>query len=194
MNVVDKFKPSFDSAVAYIEKMCKDKDIGVFVDWLINTNANPYGFLSEKWAGWLTCAEGFESLVHHIHHAAVDDGDMELITVNGGPRIVFAHRYDSHFRNVALSSTEHQIEEQNKKYAEKHNKKFKPYEIKFLEREINDFGKLYDEYRKKDLKRCFMWDAELHGLDFALNHYAKDFPNIFEESWIDEFNRKGKKK
>lgn len=37
MNVVDKFKPSFDSAVAYIEKMRKDKDIGVFVEWLINT-------------------------------------------------------------------------------------------------------------------------------------------------------------
>lgn len=194
MNVSDKFKPSFDSAVAYIEKMRKDKDIGIFVEWLLNTKINPYGFLPEKWAGWLTCAEGFESLVHHIHHAAVDDGEMEFITVNDEPRIVFVHRSESYFRAAALSSTEQQLEKQDKEFAEKHNKSFKPYKIKFLDIEINDFGKLYDEYRKKDLKRCFMWDAKLEGLDFAIKHYTKDYPDIFEESWVNEFNRKGKNK
>lgn len=194
MNVIDKFKPSFDSAVAYIEKMRKDKDIGIFVEWLLNTKVNPYGFLSEKWAGFIICAEGFESLVHHIHHAAVDDGEMELITVNGEPRIVFAHRYESYFRKVALSSTEQELEKHNKEFAGKHNKTFKLYEIKFLERDINTFGQLYDEYYKKDIKRCFLLDAKVDGLDFAIKHYKEDYADLFEEAWIKEFKNKGKNK
>lgn len=169
-----EFEKGYQEALASIERyqMAGDEMSGL-VEWLLNTDANPYGFLPEGWAGAMGSAQGFSSLLHCIHHALYDDGEITFVSVDGEPRIVFYWRHEEDFRNHVLSEQERQLEKMNGIERE----------VEVLECSANEFGKLYDEYRVKDLQRCFSGDAGRLGIDFAVKHY-RDY-DCFDESWID---------
>jgi hypothetical protein len=91
---IDRWRDSFEAALEKIERYRNDSDpdMGLITRWLMETEANPYGFIERGYARAFESAEGFAGLLHTIHHALVDDGEICFVAVNGRPMIVFANR------------------------------------------------------------------------------------------------------
>lgn len=180
MNTITKFEQfqkAYDEAIQYI-KSCLvprpfEPQMNGLVQWLLDTDANPYGYLPQSWAGATSTAEGFASLLQHIHHAVYDDGDITFVTVNGEPRIVFAHPSDTYFRNSVLTSQEQSFETKN------HN-----YKIEVLDITPNEFGPIFEAYHTEWVKNCFMSDASRGEIEWSANHYRKY--KCWDEAWIKE--------
>lgn len=179
MTKFDTFKKNYEEAVETIHRFLKKPEsMKGLVHWMMETNANPYSYLPEQWAGCVNSAEGFAGLLHYIHHAVEDDGDICFVKVNGEPRIVFAHPYDKGFKDKVLTNQEKVIEKRPILG------KLRELYIEVLSIEPNEFGKIYDEYLIKDLKRCFSIDAGMNGVEFAKKHYSEY--KCWADSWIEE--------
>jgi hypothetical protein len=168
MNKFKTFKKVYEEAVESIHRFIDDpSDMNGLADWLMTTDASPYSYLQEGYAGMMSTAEGCADLLATIHHAVYDDGDITFVTVNNAPRIVFAHRCDEGFRDVVLCRQEKEIE----------NRLIfgiiKKYEIEVLDIKPNDFPKIYNAYQLKELQRSFSCDAGRCGIEFAVEHYKK---------------------
>ena len=149
MNKLNDFKKSHEEALAAIQMFSEptkyNPPMDGLVRWMLETGANPYGYLPNN-GNALGSAESFAGLLYSISHALYDDGDITFVSVNGEPRIVFAHRTEDNIRNMALSPVEREREcGVNPPYS------YYPaeYEIKILDIEPNQFGQLYDEYTTK---------------------------------------------
>lgn len=181
MNTFDKFKKNYDGAIASIKTFLEpteyDPPMHELVKWMIETDANPYSYLPYYWAGCLENAQSFTSLLHMIHHALYDDGDITFVTVNGEPRIVFVWRYEDNFNNYVLSDTEKDV-------VKRHGDDC--YDIKVLDIKPSEFGSLHDTYYKNWLKGCFLSDAG-RGVECAADHYRKY--KLWDESWIEEAHK-----
>lgn len=154
-----KFQDNFDQAIKTIEQyQTTQSTMQSLVEWMLTTDANPYSYLPEAYAGSVDSAEMFAGLLNTIHHALYDDGDITFVAVNGEPRIVFVDRYD----------------------VEKQFPKGKVVEV--LDIEPGEFVTLYNEYQTKEIKRCFITDAKRFGLDFGVEHY-KHY-KCFDTNWI----------
>lgn len=171
----DKFKARYDKAIENIESFLKpDSGLAGFTQWLLSTDINPYTFLPEGWAGHVGTAESLSSFLSIIHHALFDDGDITFCTVDGRPRLVFVDRHEPDFRNYALSKHELSLEKQFGSQAD----------VKIINIDINDFGKLVDASETAAIRKYFVNDAARQGIDFAVNHYRRYA--LFSESWVTE--------
>lgn len=180
MTKFDKFKKSYDEAIETINQFMEaPESMTELTKWLMTTDANPHSYLTQSWAGMSETAEGMADLLNYIHHAVVDDGDITFVKVDGEPRIVFAHPSDDYFRDVVLNSQEKQFEERRAKIG------MGRIDIQVLDIKPNDFGKVYDEYQKEQVKKWFLSDAKRQGVEFAKEHY-KEF-NCWDEAWVEEF-------
>lgn len=184
VDVKSKFQKQFDNAISTIEMYLNNKDgdegdVSKLVEWMLTTDANSYGYLGDTWGGSLDTAENFASFLNNLHHALVDDGDVEFVSVNDAPRIVFAWRGDENFRNHVLSKTELDMEERRK------GEKWCPeYEIKVLDISPNEFPALRDAYEKEWLKKCFLWDVKGKHDTHTIQHYSTY--QHFNPAWIEE--------
>jgi hypothetical protein len=90
----DDWRERFDGALERIERFRNDDtpDMRLITRWLMETEANPYGFIERSYARAFESAEDFAGLLHTIHHALVDDGEICFVAVNGRPMIAFANR------------------------------------------------------------------------------------------------------
>lgn len=180
MKKFEIFKKNYDEAIETINGFLEGPEsMTELTKWLMTTDANPYSYLDHTWAGMSQTAEGMASLLNYIHHAVVDDGDITFVEVNGEPRIVFAHPSDDYFRDVVLTSQEKQFEES------RILRGMDRIDIHVLDIKPNDFGKVYDEYHKEQVKWWFMRDAKYHSVEFAKEHY-KEY-NCWDEAWVEEF-------
>lgn len=170
----EQFEKVHREALQHIEILCKNDEIGELVNWMLETDANPYAYLPEGWAGSTGSATGFADLVGHIHYCYVDDGDITFVTVNGEPRIVFADKWDDNFRNYVLSNQEGRM-------VIDFDSEF---DIKVLDISPNEFGALHDAFQAKWVKKCFMSDARRQGVAAAVKHYREY--KCFNDSWIEE--------
>lgn len=179
MNKFDKFQENYDAAIKTIHSFLEGPEsMKELVKWMMETDANPYSYLPESWAGSVDSAEGFAGLLYYIHHAVEDDGDICFVKVRGEPRIVFANPYDKVFRDKVLTKQEKVIEKRPV-FGE-----IREIEIEVLDITPNEFGKIYNEYQVKDLKRCFSIDAARNGVEFAKQHYS-DY-NCWNDSWEED--------
>lgn len=176
MSRFQKFDNVYQEAIKTIEHFLDTKDskgIDVLAKWMMETDANPYAYLPESWAGAVGSAEMFASLLHHIHHAVHDDGEITFVTVNNEPRIIFVYpENDEMLKKYALSETEQDIASRRGSFK---------YDVKVLDITPGEFGALYDEYQRTDLMRCFSIDAGSHGLEVAMDWYKKY--HCFSEDW-----------
>jgi hypothetical protein len=181
MSRFEKFEEAYNKAIESINRFLEpgryEPQMNELVHWMLETDANPYAYLPEEWAGSVETAEGFASLLHYIHRVLYDDGDITFVTVNDEPRIVFAHQHDEDFRDRVLTDTEKDT--QRRRGGE--------YKIQVLDIDPNEFGPLYDEFQTKDLMRCFSADAGRNGVDFAVKHY-KTY-KAFSESWVQQCSK-----
>ena len=138
---------------------------------MLDTDENPYAYLPESWAGSTKTAEGFSSLIHYIHHALYDDGDITFVTVEGQPRIVFSWRNSEKFREDVLGSIEKEFEERSGI----------KYDIQVLDISPEKFGELYDSWQKEYVRKCFLRDS-VRGIDWAAEHYREY--KCWDDSWI----------
>ena len=177
MSRFQKFDNIYQEAIKTIEHFLDTKDpagIDVLAKWMLETDANPYAYLPDTWAGSVGSAENFASLLHYIHHAVHDDGEITFVTVNDEPRIIFVYPEDDEMlKKHALSDTERNIAARGSNFK---------YDIKVLDITPGEFGALYDEYQRLDLMRCFSMDAGRMGIATATEWYKKY--KCFSEDWI----------
>lgn len=173
-----RFEKAYNEALATINRFLNDDstcDLRKLTAWLMNTDANPYSFLPHAWAGSLGAAESFAGLLHHIHHAVYDDGDICFVTVNGEPRIVFAHPADKDFRGRVLTEQERDMAARPRRSVQ--------YDIDVLDIDANSFGDVYDAWHANWVRECFISDAEqFNSVEYAASHYRKYA--CWQESWI----------
>jgi len=187
-----KFQKSYDEAINTIELLLiptpDEKSMDGLVRWMLETDANPHGFLPEGWGGSLSTAEGFAGLLNHLHHALYDDGDVTFVTVDDQPRIVFAHRFDEFFRERVLTEQEISLERDN---ARQPRWKLE-YKIEVLDINPSEFGPLYDQHHTAWLRECFLGDSRHGDIEYNANHYRKY--KQWNESWIEEARLSQKEK
>ncbi len=173
------FQKSYDEAIVTINRFLEpspyEPQMNGLVKWMMETDANPYSYLPEGWAGSTGSAECFAGLLYTIHHALYDDGDITFVTVNDEPKIVFVWQHEDNFRNYVLSEQQKDLE---KRWDTK-------YDIRVLNIKPDEFGPLYDKYFAKQIKHWFMNDAEDHSLEFAIEHYQSKY-KLFNPAWIKE--------
>lgn len=175
----EKFKRNYDEAVEHIESCIHapvgddEYEFGVLARWMLTTDVNPYCYLPENWAGATESAEQFSMLLKYLHHALFDDGDVEFVTVNGEPRIVFTHRFDDNFEDAVLSEAEKTLAK----------RLGKPATIEILDKSPLLFTVRYDEYHVDWLRNCFMRDAE-RGVEWAAGIYRKY--KQWDEAWVED--------
>lgn len=187
MTKLEEFQKVYDNAIASIKQHQQPNEYGPpmngLVNWMLETDANPYSYLPEGWAGHTHTAEGFASLLDTIHHAVYDDGDITFFTVNGEPRICFVWKHEENFRNYALTNQEKEME---KKYGER---RAGTYDVQILDIDPDEFGPLYDAYMTTQIKRWFEGDARgAGGPDWAAGHYRKY--KLWNETWLEEYKAK----
>lgn len=190
----EKFQHAHHTAMQSIQDMLSDPnpEVQLLIDWLVTTDANPYGFLREGWAGSMEDSVGFAALCHRIHHALVDDGEIHFIvvqkiieiqndtpksiTVLGEPRITFVERWAEGHDTRMLSPLE-----LNDQHSTRKNSTVR-YEIFYLDG-VKEFIATHQEYDIQNLRRCFLGDAR-RDLPAAILHYQ---PNPrFQSDWIRE--------
>ena len=183
MTRLQEFQRNYENAMSTIRDFMSgqhdhgDRPMSALVKWMIDTEINPYGFLPEDWAGQTTTVEDFSSLLRVISHALYDDGDITFVSVNDSPRIVFENRWDiAADHKLALSQTEKHMEERSNRVR---------YTVEILDIKPEEFGPLVDAYERKQLRRYFMNDADMHGLEFAVKHYESN--RLWNPDWIEEF-------
>lgn len=145
-------------------------EMRALVDLLLETEANPYGFLPEAWASCTESSSGMYGLLNNIHHSLYDDGDISFPIVNGEPRIAFVWKGEDNYANYVLSETEKYCRDQ----------RGSEYDIEFCADAL-DFIARHKEYHRKDIQRCFILDAAMRGISFAVEHYSK-YAN-FDPDW-----------
>lgn len=168
-----EFEVRHQEALSSIERFrTEGNELSVLVEWLLNTDCNPYSFLTEEWAGSLSNAQSFNSLVRCLSIALYDDGDITFVKVNEQPRIVFCGSNDIHFRDVVLSAQDKKMESWRGVLAV----------IEVLDCSPSEFCRICDEHQLETLRRCFSMDAGRLGEDFAVKQYSKY--NCFDETWL----------
>ena len=53
-----------------------ETDYKLLMEWLLTTTTNPWEFLSKGYECCLDTAQGLRNLLHTLHHAMCDDGDL----------------------------------------------------------------------------------------------------------------------
>lgn len=175
---LELFQSSYDDAIDTIKRFLEPNEtpeIHELVKWMMETDANPYSYLPTKWAGAYKSAELFAELLHMIHHAVYDDGDITFVAVNGAPRIVFTCHDDDNFRNIVLC--------ENERHSERNSRR--KYKIEVLKITPAEFGPLYEAYLVNDTKIDFMRYAVWHGIEGAMREYKTN--KRFDVEWIAEF-------
>lgn len=158
MTLLEQVEREHQSALAKIATYRNDSTLGKFTDWLLSTDQNPWSFLDSNWASQMNSAQGVADLLDCLHHALVDDGDVEFaINKHQELVIVFENRFDDDF------------DSQN---------------YKVLDIDIDQFGELRDQYELARLQQCFAHDSARFGVDWAVEHYqqyqlfSKDWPEV----------------
>jgi hypothetical protein len=179
MKKLDEFNKTHDATMQHIRDTLSispdsyDFSMVALVKWMLETTSNPYAYVPGR-AGLLSSAVGFESLINELHHALYDDGDMEFVSVNGEPRIVFAWRFDDNFTDRCLTDTERMM-------AAQHGT---TYEVNVLDITPEEFTQMYDAFESEHLKKCYVHDAARHGVAFADSHYK--VYTCWTPQWKDE--------
>lgn len=177
----EEFEKSYNDSIESIKRYQSDEDVGILVNWMLNSDDNPYSYLDDEHAHLLSTAEGFSFLSSILHHALVDDGDVTFLSVDGQPKILFVHKYDL----KEFKRKDYKIVEVNRK----------PKLVdELVDSEIvifNNYHEWIDAieiYATKELKRCYLGDKECHGEEFATSHYSKY--KRFDPEWK-KLNKKG---
>lgn len=158
MNGLDKFKQRYDQAIADIQSYRvpsnKPDCMAGLVEWMLTTNS--YSYIQEGYYPYT--AEDMCSTLRAIYNGLYDDGSLSFVTVNGEPRIIFAHpndfnTFDEFVQKSVLFDIEKSLIES---YLEMPEYGF-CYNVKLLDINPSEFGPLYDAYEAE----CARIDAEL---------------------------------
>lgn len=145
-------------------------DMRAITEYLLETDANPYGFLPHHWAGAMETSTGFNSLLNMIHHALYDDGDISFYKINGEPRIAFVWRHEENYADYVLS-------EQEKDMRTRWGSEYTVEQCK----DVMDWIAQHKEYHRKDIRCWYIQDAARQGWEFATERYSR-YAN-FDPDW-----------
>lgn len=99
-----------------------EQDFHKLVTWITNTDISHYDFMPKGWENCITDAKDFDSFLHIVHHAMVDDGDMTFVNVKEhGSFIVFAHENDDYF-NILVEKHLENVDSAIKNYLNSFNR------------------------------------------------------------------------
>lgn len=157
MNRLDLFEQAHKTAMNEINMLLeKGTELSVLLKWMLETDANPYNYLPDGWAGALSSSTAFSSLASMLSHALCDDGDITFAEDRYGyPCIIFADRYD--------------VESEG--------------EYKVINVSPSEFIEAHDNRRLEELKKHFVTDAAIHGVEFAVQQYSSSC--LFDPQWTE---------
>lgn len=160
---IEAMERNHREALASIEQFRAhaEPEMRAITEHLLETDANPYGFLPHEWAGSVETSTGFASLLSMIHHALYDDGDISFPIVNGEPRIALVWRNEEKYSSLVLSEMEQDMQT-------RWGSEYKIEQCK----DVMDFVTRHKQYHRKDIQRCYIQDAARHGWEFANDHYS----------------------
>lgn len=184
---LDKLESQFHDAKAALLSL-RDKEpkneAERLCQWIINTDINPYSlFFDSGYAVGCLSIEGLHGVCLGILHALLDDGAMSFVSINDEPVIVMAHPSDfggyddGHFDFLQFI----------RKHDEKASLRGKTI-YRVLTISPDDFIAAREAYETKQLKSCFLFDAEFLGSEEAIATYEND-PR-FDNEWISQVNSK----
>ena len=183
-NKFDAWNAAHSAAIARINEYLKPNkhhavQMNDLVEWMINTDINPFAYLPAKWASSVDTATGFVALLDHIHHALYDDGDITFVTVNDEPRIVFANQYANNFNDDVITTNDRAIAERRGIITGDSS-----INIVVLDITPGEFGPLREKYDIAMMKRAFAFEAARRGVDFAVS--SASVSKLFNPAWIEE--------
>lgn len=178
MKRIEEINKSHKESLDSINRYLTDENVGKYINWLANTEINPYSFLPEEMASGFGTSEGFEFICHMVHHALVDDGDISFVICGEQPKIIFQYRYDYVPKKVKEYKL---INDENGKPKLDHI--LVDEKVKFLE-SFDEFIIEVEKYERDHTMRCFYLDADRLGKEFAFEHYSKD--PFFDTEWINQ--------
>ena len=177
MRAISMFKQLHQDAMDTIQHYLFVPEMQELVDWLLTTDANPYGFLPVGWQDSYTSAVHFASLLNNIHHAVVDDGEMIFVSVQGEPRILFVDRWATDIRTLAMT----QAEQVNDTRRAEHG--LSRYSVEILDITANEFGKHYDAYYVAQIKRWFLRDTRKYLVEAMEDVYSSGILTGIAHEW-----------
>ena len=183
MNKMKKFDMAHEASMRMIQSF-RDIEEGAYdygmvclVDWMLETNINPYTYLDKRYAEWVNSSTGFLSLLNTIHHALYDDGDIEFVSVDGQPKMVFANRHDDNFYDAVLNSSDIGMGVRKGSTPDEM--------VEVLDITPQEFIDLCNKHHKDHIIKCYITDAARNGVAFADSHYSSY--DCWEEWWRDEY-------
>lgn len=180
MNKFAKFQKSHDAAVESINHILRDQRYAQahpLIEWLMTTDANPYGFMPRGYEGAMGSAQSFDLFLSTLLHAIYDDGDLTFVTVNDEPRIVLASQHDDDFNIKALN--QYELDRLNSK---NFPVPITEYVIKVMNVSPGGFVEPYIKWQKDLLQRCFVIDAAKHGTEWAKNIHCTN--SVWDDAWV----------
>lgn len=154
---LQEFQKSFDDSIAVIKAHAEpglyEPHMDGLVRWMLTTKANPYGYIPSA-ANSFSSADSFAGLLHMIHHALYDDGDITFVSVDGEPRIVFVWRHEDNLRDFVLTDQEKDFEANPLLGVPK------VYDVQVLDITPEEFGPLYDAHEEERKQRWEdLWES-----------------------------------
>lgn len=180
----NEWQENYESALDLIKHYLEpDNDrtpaMNGLVEWMINTDSNPYAYLPLEWSGSLNNATSFVKLLAQIHHALYDDGCIAFVTVNGEPRIVFANPYEDGFNDCVITANDRALSARRAEINGSDD-----INVTVLDIDPGEFGAVRDAYETARLKRGFAFEVARFGLDFALKNARRS--KLFNPKWVEE--------
>ncbi len=140
----EKWDLAHKNALSKVQRaLTGPSELAALTAYLMETDANPWGFMPRGWEGSAETSTGFASFLGVLRHALYDDGDLSFPIVNGEPRIAFVCKHEDSYEDLVLSDTE-------KTFRTEHGR---TYEITFATGAL-DFIERHRKYHsKEELKR-----------------------------------------
>lgn len=183
---LDLFNSAHENAIFNIKKYLNkepheyDYEMSHIVNFMLNSDHNPYLYLQGGFEHLVQTSTGFSSLINEIKHALYDDGDIEFVTVFDQPRIIFADKNSLNFYNRILKiSEEKQLRRQGKDIKDV---------VRILPKDAKNFAILCQQVHESNLKRCYVNDAARHSVKFANEHYSSY--SCWSDEWENELSEK----
>ena len=156
--IQENHQNSLDTINSFRNSECAE--MKAITEFLLQTDVNPYSFLPSNFAGGFNTSSGFENLLHMIHHALVDDGDISFPVVNGSPRISFVYKWEDNYADYVLSDAEKLMRDQ---YGTE-------YEVDQCT-DVFHFIEKFELCHTKEVRRWFITDAARFGIEWAADKY-----------------------
>ena len=152
---IEDFKKEHSTNMKRLNEYLNDDLMGPIAEWIMQEKGNPYVWMDPNYYNQMRTLGGFISILHNIHHALVDDGEMCFPIVEGEQQLRFMDKWD-YIRTIGEPDA----------WAE----------------DIYDFIENIEIIHREWLRNAFAFEASSKGVAETIKEYVARYPD-FDPSW-----------